>query len=140
MYLNLVFRAIKADTQMKRVKSFVKRIIQTATMHSPAYICGILYLLHEVEKSMPSLRSIFDNPEEDDSDEEDFKDVVDDDMGEPERVQILRKQERDAQDDKKKSENAYDGKKRDPLFTNADRSCLWELVSGKLHSYSDMHH
>lgn len=24
---------------------------------------------------------------------------------------------------------AYDGKKREPLFANAQRSCLWEVVS-----------
>ena len=48
MYLNLLFKAIKADTSAKRVAAFVKRILQTLGSHQPPFICGSLYLLGEV--------------------------------------------------------------------------------------------
>jgi ribosome biogenesis protein MAK21 len=48
MYLNLVFKAIKADTSSKRVAAFVKRITQILAVHQPPFVCGALYLLGEV--------------------------------------------------------------------------------------------
>jgi ribosome biogenesis protein MAK21 len=48
MYLNLLFKAIKADTSTSRVMAFVKRLLQMLGMHQPPFICGALYLLGEV--------------------------------------------------------------------------------------------
>lgn len=69
------------------------------------------------------MRALITQPEEDD-DEEHFEDAPDSD---------------DDQDSDKKSKAAatsasshstkYDGRKRDPRFANADKTCLWELVS-----------
>lgn len=120
MYLNLLFRALKADTQVKRVKAFVKRLVQVAaTFHQPPFICGVLYLLNELCDSVPSGRSLLEEPEQlEDDEEEVFKDV-------PEEG------EERAEDTTKESPVKcveYDGRRRDPLFTNADRTCLWELV------------
>ena len=120
MYLNLLFRALKADTKVKRVKTFVKRLVQVAaTFHQPPFICGVLYLLNELCDSVPSGRSLLEEPEQlEDDEEEVFKDV-------PEEG------EERAEDTTKESSVKrveYDGRRRDPLFTNADRTCLWELV------------
>ncbi|KAL7273675.1 RNA-binding ribosome biosynthesis protein mak21 [Rhizina undulata] len=119
MYLNLLFKALKADTHMKRVKAFVKRIIQIATMHQPPFICGVIYLLSELESSLPGLRSLLEIPEETEDDEEEvFKDV-------PEEGEEGEKKE-----EKKEGGNRpqYDGRKRDPLHAEADKSCLWEFL------------
>ena len=63
-------------------------------------------------------------PEEDDE-EEHFVDVSDEDEDEEKE-----KTDEDAAKMKPtKSNNLYDGRKRDPRFSNADASCLWELVS-----------
>lgn len=56
MYLNLLFKAIKADTSAKRVAAFVKRIIQILSIHQPPFVCGALFLLGEV--SYTTLRLI----------------------------------------------------------------------------------
>lgn len=117
MYLNLLFRALKADTQVKRVKAFVKRVIQIATFHQPSFICGVLFLLSELEGAIPSLHSLMDTPQETMDDEEEvFRDV-------PEEGEEVKEEE-----GKEGNRVEYDGRKRDPSHANADRSCLWELV------------
>ncbi|KAK6511843.1 hypothetical protein TWF481_000749 [Arthrobotrys musiformis] len=117
MYLNLLFRALKADHKLVRVQAFVKRIIQTASMHQPAFICGVLYLLRELEGTFPTLKNMLDKPIDYDSDEEVFRDVDDErDTGAPKP------------EESKKESTGYDGRKRDPLYANADRSSLWELI------------
>jgi ribosome biogenesis protein MAK21 len=48
MYLNLLFKALRADTNIGRVMAFVKRLLQVMMGHQPPFICGALYLLGEV--------------------------------------------------------------------------------------------
>lgn len=48
MYLNLLFKAMKADDSIQRTMAFVKRLLQMLGMHQPPFICGALYLLGEV--------------------------------------------------------------------------------------------
>lgn len=50
MYLNLLFKAIRADEDQRRVKAFVKRIVQIAGYHQPQFICGLFYILSQVKK------------------------------------------------------------------------------------------
>lgn len=130
MYLNLLFKALKADTSAKRTAAFVKRLTQILGLHQPPFICGALFLLGELFSVTPGLRSMLDEPEEADDDVETFKDAPEpDDAGSSER-------EEDAGETSKIAENAvqsgrsskYDGKKRDPQFANAANSCLWEIV------------
>ncbi|KAF3168361.1 hypothetical protein EYR41_005403 [Orbilia oligospora] len=117
MYLNLLFRALKADHKLVRVQAFVKRIIQTASMHQPPFICGVLYLLRELEGTYPTLKNMLDKPIDYDSDEEVFRDVDDErDIGAPKP------------EESKKESSGYDGRKRDPLYANADRTSIWELI------------
>lgn len=122
LYLNLLFKALKNDMNARRVKAFVKRIIQVLGLHQPAFICGVFYLIRELEKTFPSLQALFDQPEENDSDDEEvFRDVPDEDdeQEEPTPAEVT---------PQKPSKN-YDPRKRDPEHSNADRTCLWELVS-----------
>lgn len=48
MYLNLLFKALKVDTQLKRVMAFVKRLCQMFGLASVPFLSGALYLLGEV--------------------------------------------------------------------------------------------
>ena len=48
MWLNLVFKSMKADVNQARLAAFVKRLLQSLTLHQPAFICGTLYMLGEV--------------------------------------------------------------------------------------------
>ncbi|KAH8425932.1 RNA-binding ribosome biosynthesis protein MAK21 [Aspergillus melleus] len=121
LYLNLLFKALKNDVNPRRVKAFVKRIIQVLGLHQPAFICGVFYLIRELEKTFPGLQSLFDQPEENDSDDEEvFRDVPDEDDEQEEPVV--------AEATPQKPSNNYDPRKRDPEHSNADRTCLWELL------------
>ena len=95
LYLNLLFRAVKGDADLKRVKAFTKRMLQTASMHLPSVVCAILYMIRELEKTSPSIQGLLTQPEDVDGDEQ---------------------------------SKAYDAKKRDPHHSNADTSCLWEIM------------
>lgn len=125
MYLNLLYKALKADVSMKRIKAFVKRLVQILGLHQPSFICGVFYLIRELEMTFPSLTSWVDQPEEQDSDDEEvFRDVPDeDDESQTEQPPTATEQQTS------RVRNVYDSRKRDPDQTNADKSCLWELVS-----------
>ncbi|CAG8955972.1 hypothetical protein HYFRA_00008827 [Hymenoscyphus fraxineus] len=123
LYLNLLFRALKADLNIKRVKAFAKRLLQIVTLHQPPFICGVIYLLRELEATFPGLKTLLSDPEYGDEDEDEvFRDVPED--GEA-KVKI--------QPQKSKPASVYDGRKRDPEHTNADKSCLWEVIPFLVH-------
>ena len=117
LYVNLLHRAMRTDLDIRRVKAFVKRVMQIVPMHQPPFACAVLYMLKDLEGIFPSLQSFIDQPEAGDE-EEAFRDVHDHAIN-------------DGQDSTGNSEVAqgYDGRKRDPQFSQAEKSCLWELVS-----------
>lgn len=100
LYLNLLLRALKNDVDVRRVKAFAKRMLQVATLHQPPFVCGLLYILAHLRGTFPDLHTLVDDPEES---------IFDDEPATERPV--------------------YDGRKRDPEHSNAQRSCLWELVS-----------
>ncbi|WFD25123.1 RNA-binding ribosome biosynthesis protein mak21 [Malassezia nana] len=114
MYLNLVYKSIKADDDLERVKAMIKRLCQILQLQEPPFIVGTLVLLSEVFRARPSLRSMMTDPEEEGL--EHFRDV----------------------DEEAPSTNAaapstshsasYDGRKRDPRFAHAGDSALWDLL------------
>jgi ribosome biogenesis protein MAK21 len=125
MYLNLLFRALKSDLNVKRVKGFAKRLLQVITLHQPPFVCGVLYLLRELEGIFPGLSSLYNSPEEpDEMDEEIFLDVPEETVEQAFAGKVDSVEDSIAQ----KGRDGYDGRKRDPEHSNADRSCLWELV------------
>ncbi|KAH8697321.1 CBF/Mak21 family-domain-containing protein [Talaromyces proteolyticus] len=120
LYLNLLYKALKNDPSVKRVKAFVKRIVQVLGLHQPSFICGVFFLIRELEKTYASLTSLVDQPEVDDEDEEEvFKDVVDEEDQPPAEA---------VETENSKKKDGYDARKRDPQHSNADKSCLWELI------------
>ncbi|EHL00902.1 hypothetical protein M7I_3297 [Glarea lozoyensis 74030] len=117
LYLNLLFRAIRADINIKRVKAFTKRLLQVVTLHQPPFICGVIYLIRELETLFPTLKTLISEPELDDEDEEEvFRDVPEE--GEAPIAE---------QPKKSRLTQTYDGRKREPEDSNADKSCLWEI-------------
>ncbi|KGO73504.1 CCAAT-binding factor [Penicillium italicum] len=125
LYLNLLYKSLKNDLNVRRVKAFVKRLVQVLGMHQPSFICGVFFMIRELEKTFTGLSSLVDQPEEnDDDDEEVFRDVLDEDDEQPELAPVV---------EAKKHNNVYDPRKRDPEHSNADRSCLWELLPFTTH-------
>jgi len=59
LYLNLLFKSLKADTNLGRIKAFVKRILQITSLQTPGFTCGMLFLLAELAASRPELRSLW---------------------------------------------------------------------------------
>jgi ribosome biogenesis protein MAK21 len=59
MLLNLVFKAMKADTAVPRLKAFAKRLLQICGFHHPPFVCGTLFLLSELAHVQPALRPWF---------------------------------------------------------------------------------
>lgn len=115
LYLNLLFRSLKNDVDVRRVKAFVKRMLQICYLHDAAFVCGILFLVVQLENTFPDLKTLLNEPEEEEGGEEVYKDVVDNDPDPFGRRVPERK-------------NMYDGRKGDPRWSNAAQSCLWEII------------
>lgn len=127
LYLNLLYRALKNDVDVRRVKAFVKRMLQVINLHQPSFACGILFLIIELEATFADLKTLLNEPEDYDMDgEEVYRDVVESEtQGSEAPID-------GALDTQKKSQIMYDGRKRDPEYSNADKSCLWEIVSSNI--------
>ncbi|KAL1485638.1 hypothetical protein MTO96_001227 [Rhipicephalus appendiculatus] len=92
MFLNLLYKSLKRDTENNRVKAFLKRLLQACLYRSPHLACGILFLVSEVVKLRPTLldaRTFDDSPKDEiperavqmddnDSDGEHYDDAPDD--------------------------------------------------------------
>ncbi|KAJ0061117.1 hypothetical protein NL108_007854 [Boleophthalmus pectinirostris] len=83
MFLNLLYKSLRSDSVLRRVKSFVKRLLQVSGEQSPAFVCGALFLLSEVLKTRPGLRTLLHNYQ--DGEEETFRDLPDEDEEETEK-------------------------------------------------------
>ncbi|KAI0811619.1 CBF/Mak21 family-domain-containing protein [Xylaria sp. FL0064] len=117
LYLNLLYRSLKADVDVRRVKAFVKRMLQILNLHQPSFVCGIIYLAIELSLAFPDIKTLLSVPEENDADETALP-VVSDSVVNDTSDEI----------EKPRAGNAYDGRKRDPEYSNAHLSCLWELL------------
>lgn len=75
-------------------------MLQVAGLHQPPFVCGLLYVVSHLRQTFPDLSTLVEVPEET---------IFDDDEAPSERP-------------------TYDGRKRHPEYSNAHRSCLWEMV------------
>lgn len=117
LYLNLLYRSLKNDVDVRRVKAFVKRMLQICYLHEPPFVCGILFLVAQLEETFPDLKTLLNEPEEDGEEEEFYVDAPTkgEDSGAPGRRPGHKSQ-------------VYDGRRSDPRFADADQSCLWEVI------------
>ncbi|RYP65553.1 hypothetical protein DL771_008251 [Monosporascus sp. 5C6A] len=118
LYLNLLYRSLKGDMDVRRVKAFVKRMLQILNLHQPSFVCGIIYLVIELSAVFADLRTLLTEPEEIDLDES---------LPEIGMAGTL-PEGKDAHAQPVRPSSMYDGRKRDPEYSNAHRSCLWELL------------
>lgn len=127
LYLNLLFKSLRSDLNIKRVKAFAKRLLQVVSMHQPAFACGAMYMLRELEGIFASLSSFVDDREQDDNDEEEvFHDVEENDTGQFSPHNRLNSTTTPQTTPGKKE--TYEPRKRNPEHSNADNSCLWEIL------------
>ena len=126
LYFNLLFRALRSDLNVSRVKAFAKRLLQVDALHQPPFISGSFHLLKELEKTFPGLRSLYCEGEHvADADEEVFFDADKTLSGEASgQSSTLTRTIPNAMT----PSSPYDGRKRDPAHSDAYTSCLWELV------------
>lgn len=124
LYLNLLYKSLKADLNAKRVQAFVKRMLQVITLHEPAFACGVLYLIHELSGTFPSIQKMMTEPEVADEDEEEhFVDVPEDGSMNPNALVNTAPSHK----------VLYDPRKRDPEHAQAERTCLWDLIPSLKH-------
>lgn len=130
LYLNLLFKSLRSDLNVKRVKAFAKRLLQVVSMHQPSFACGAIYMLRELEAVFANFSTFFDDPEADDSDEEEtFRDVQETDVDlSIDNVHPDRKVPGEP-----KKPRSYDARKREPEHSNADQSSLWEILPISVH-------
>ncbi|XP_038628048.1 CCAAT/enhancer-binding protein zeta [Tachyglossus aculeatus] len=152
MFLNLLYKSVKTDVVIRRVKAFVKRLLQVTCGQMPSFICGALYLVSEILKVKPGLQTqLRDHPECEE--EENFQDLGnvgsdDDDDG----IEKFTDADKELEGAETKTEslskagstesaswvhlenlkggkevNSYDPLSRNPLFCGADHTSLWEL-------------
>ncbi|XP_034755237.1 CCAAT/enhancer-binding protein zeta isoform X2 [Etheostoma cragini] len=152
MFLNLLYKSLKADIVLRRVKAFVKRLLQVSSEQNASFACGALFLVSEVMKAKPSLKVLLQ--EDGEGEEEEFKDLAeekdDDEDDEEERFVDADKLEEGASLETEKAKptaswvhhqnleggksvHSYDPLHRNPLFCGADHSTLWELQRLAVH-------
>ncbi|KZS20710.1 CCAAT/enhancer-binding protein zeta [Daphnia magna] len=146
MFLNLLYRALKRDESLPRLRTFVKRILQVCLACPPQLACALLYLVSELIKSRPQLQNFpkdiitKEYVEEDDDDEEHYKDVDNDDEEEDAAKEDATREGNDEQTvtstwvhrkgshSKLKSKLAYDPFARNPMYARAEMSGgMWEI-------------
>ena len=132
LYLNLLFRALRSDLNVRRIKAFAKRLLQVVYMHQPSFTCGTLYLLRELEGIFASLGAFVDQPEEQSDDEEKFEDVQEMTADQP-TPRAKAPRINGLSPIKAQTSMKYDGRRRNPEHSNADHSSLWELTPFLLH-------
>lgn len=113
LFLNLIFRAIKADTSPARTGAMMKRLLQLTTVMTPAFTCAVLFLLSEVLKLKPQLRTLFDQPEAGSAgqqSEEQFHDAAE-----------VEKEDKD-ENEEEDSEDVEGEETNDDGLTDADRA------------------
>ncbi|XP_035986300.1 CCAAT/enhancer-binding protein zeta isoform X2 [Fundulus heteroclitus] len=151
LFLNLLYKALKADVALRRVKAFIKRLLQVGAELGGGFACGALFLVSEVMKAKPGLRVLLQQGEDG---EEEFKDVSEENQDEEEEeeerfvdadklgqgVGVAEPETRPAASwvhhqnlEGGRSCQNYDPLHRNPLFCGADRSTLWELHRLALH-------
>lgn len=60
LFLNLIYKSLKADVVLRRVRAFIKRLLQVVCGQMPPFVCGALFLVSEILKAKPALRSQLD--------------------------------------------------------------------------------
>eukprot|EP00178_Gracilaria_changii_P005133 TRINITY_DN1830_c0_g1_i1.p1 TRINITY_DN1830_c0_g1~~TRINITY_DN1830_c0_g1_i1.p1 ORF type:complete len:919 (+),score=133.02 TRINITY_DN1830_c0_g1_i1:174-2930(+) len=146
-FLNLLYRAMKSDTSTKRIKAFMKRLLQASFFGSAGFAGACIMIISEsLSQGHKGLVRSFLSLGEIDDETEKFEDV-DNEALEPREGSIKPGgtvtrgmphdlQDKDNEGEDRKSEipvHAYNPQKRDPRFAGAENSCLWEMLGLSSH-------
>ncbi|TNM94450.1 hypothetical protein fugu_017209 [Takifugu bimaculatus] len=143
MFLNLLYKSLKADIVLRRVKAFVKRLLQVSAEQNPSFVCGALFLTSELMKAKPGLKLLLQGNR--DEEDEEFKDLTDDDEEcfvdadkEEDGVSVEPEEAKPAaswvhHQNLEGLSHHYEPLHRNPLFCGADHATLWELRMLSLH-------
>ncbi|KAK1521880.1 CBF/Mak21 family protein [Colletotrichum paranaense] len=115
LYLNLILKSLKADVDTRRIKAFAKRMLQILNLHQPAFVCGLIYVVFQLRTQFPDLRALLEEPEDNDTEE-----ATSQPSAEDQNISVSRG-------------SVYDGRKRNPEHSNAQNSCLWEIIPPLTH-------
>jgi ribosome biogenesis protein MAK21 len=96
MYFNLLYKAMKYDTDINRVNGFAKRLMCTVLHSDAAPMAGSIFLLNEISKTHDGLKACFDQV----PDESNASLMLDDTKREP-RAALVSK-DSDQEDDSQK--------------------------------------
>ncbi|KAG0151113.1 hypothetical protein CROQUDRAFT_130298 [Cronartium quercuum f. sp. fusiforme G11] len=113
LFLNLLFKSMKLDKSENRIIAFVRRIIQVLSFHQAPFICSTLVLLDDLfTNSGINFRKLLENsiPIEEKQVETDRSNTINNN------------------DDDERTIMKYDGRKREPKYSNASSSPLLELI------------
>lgn len=133
MFLNLLYKSIKSDEVDSRSCSFLKRILQSCTLHGVPYSSACLVLLSEIFENKKSLSLMINgsfSKTMDLSDDEDefFVDVDDDNESKGKNKQTdIKSSWTHKQSANESNTVQYDPLHRSPLYANANKTMLWEL-------------
>lgn len=126
MYLNLCFKAIREDIDESRRAAEVKRLLQILGQMDVEFVCGALFLIAELFRAQPRLRSMVTDPEDDD--EEKVFNPPDQEDQEEKRSPQGNNLGHNIESLLGRSLHRYDSAKRNPRYANAHDTCLWDLV------------
>ena len=142
MLLNLVYCAPKRDESVTRLRTFVKRILQVC-MSCPAQLaCGFLFLVSELIKQRPEIKTFTavtavktfvvedddDEEEEDGEQQEEQSSAASKDTKE-DKAAVSTWIHRNNAKQKAQEKTGYDALVRNPLFGKAEQSGgLWEMT------------
>ncbi|KAM9701116.1 LOW QUALITY PROTEIN: CCAAT/enhancer-binding protein zeta-like [Menidia menidia] len=145
LFLNLLYKSLKADVAPRRVQAFVRRLLQVCALLGASFACGALFLVSEVLRARPGLRGLL--TEDGEEEEEDFRDQEEEEEKEKEEegpapppapkaswvhhqnASWVHHQNLEGGG----SSRSYDPLHRNPLYCGAHRSAFWELQRLALH-------
>ncbi|KAA8582924.1 hypothetical protein FQN60_015470 [Etheostoma spectabile] len=137
MFLNLLYKSLKADIVLRRVKAFVKRLLQVSSEQNASFACGALFLVSEEGEEEEEFKDLAEEKDDDDDDEEErFTDADKLEEGasvETEKAKPTASWVHHQNLEGGKSVHSYDPLHRNPLFCGADHSTLWELQRLAVH-------
>ncbi|XP_077443544.1 CCAAT/enhancer-binding protein zeta [Stigmatopora argus] len=139
MFLNLLYKSLKEDTALRRIRAFLKRLLQVGAQQGAGFACAVLFLFSELARVKPALKTAVHHCTKDA--EETFKDLPED---EEELFEDADKTEEGESKTKPEARPAaswvhrqnlegtpkmqtYQPLHRNPLFCAADCDSIWEL-------------
>jgi ribosome biogenesis protein MAK21 len=147
LFLNLLYKSLKADAHVPRARALIKRLAGTALHMPPPFAAGAVLLIGEVLAARPELRAIVTVPEgtaagAGGDDEMSEAPPANDAVAERERALALLdsvlgdeggQEEEDvpapaALPAHPVAPTTYDASKREPKYAGAEGTCLWELA------------